>query len=314
MLMIITALYCEAKPFIEQYHLKKNERHTKFQVFEKDEILLLITEPGSIAAAVGVSYLCTLHSPSASDFLVNIGVCGTWSADIAPGSIFLCYKLTEEATNRSFYPDVVYRHPFEESSLVTVSSVVHASEFTAADTSDFTSGPVSERSLNRSAGLSEKGTLFDMEAAAIYQAASYFLQPHQLIFLKLVSDYGVAEVQKQAAGSKQESGVISPDRITVMLQQQREGIVSFLNMLGQAGVVKEPVFTPEEEAVIKPFANALHCSVTMEYQLRQQLHYYKLVHGDITATICEFCFEVPLPCKSKKEGMKYLEQFRARII
>lgn len=34
--------------------------------------------------------------------------------------------------------------------------------------------------------------LYDMEAAAVYQAGAYYFGPHQMTFLKVVTDHGVA--------------------------------------------------------------------------------------------------------------------------
>lgn len=279
MLMIITALYCEAQPFIDHYQLKKNKEQCKFQVFENDEILLLITEPGSITAAVGVTNLCTLYQLTPSDFLVNIGVCAAEPEEVLEGSIFLCNQILEKSTGRSFYPDVVYRHPFAESRLITVSSVNH---------------PI------------EAESLYDMEAAAVYQAASYFIQPHQISFIKVVSDHGVDTPE---SGNR-----MNPGKITNLINQNLDTIITYLEQLRQAGHKDPPIFNPEEELAIKNLSDSLHCSITMELKLRQQLHYYKLAHGTIREVIDDFCSEIPLPCKSKKEGIQYLEQFRARII
>lgn len=285
MLIIITALYCEAKPFINQYQLKKSLTHTKFQVFENDATLLLITGPGSIAAASSVSYLFALRPPTSLDVLINIGICGAWVKDLQIGSVYLINKITEEATDRSFYPDIIFRHPFAESDLVTVNSIIR----------------IDNMPSHKARDISGRGRLFDMEASAVYQAASYYIQPHQLCLIKLISDYG-------------EQDRMVPDRVTHLLEQRMEVISVFLERLRPALTRKVPIFDEEEEKVIKELAVGMHCSVTMEYQLRQQLHYYKLIHGGICDLFKAICSEQVLPCKTKKEGMKYLEQLRKRII
>ena len=57
MITITTALYCEALPFITKLNLKKDTSFTDFQVFRSEEVTLIITKPGSIQAAIGVT-LC----------------------------------------------------------------------------------------------------------------------------------------------------------------------------------------------------------------------------------------------------------------
>jgi hypothetical protein len=123
MLTIVTALYCEAESLIKFYHLKKDNQINKFQVFVNEELRLLLTNSGSIAAAAGVTYLSTLFPPESSDFLINIGICAASDQGIPRGSIFLCNQIMEESTGRSFYPDVIYRNPFPESNIITCSTI-----------------------------------------------------------------------------------------------------------------------------------------------------------------------------------------------
>ena len=48
-------------------------------------------------------------------------------------------------------------------------------------------------------GTGKKGILVDMEAAAIYQAGNYYYAPHQMLFLKVVTDHGTTQ-EPQSAG------------------------------------------------------------------------------------------------------------------
>lgn len=60
----------------------------------------------------------------------------------------MCHKITEQATGKTFYPDILYRHPWKERELVT-----------------------GMQPLQRAAA---HGALYDMEAAAVYQAGIRF--------------------------------------------------------------------------------------------------------------------------------------------
>jgi len=279
MIRIFTALYCEAQPLIKYYHLKKNNNINKFQVFQNDNILLLITNTGSIAAAVGVSFLSTLYPPSPSDFLINIGICGARDHNITVGSIFLCNKITEESTNRSFYPDVIFKHSFAESDLITCSNVQQDSDFNG----------------NRDE------LLFDMEAAAIYQAAAYYFKPHQISILKIVSDHGITKMP-------------GPDEVSGLIEKNMPDITEWLEKMQQIIFEDKAVFTLEEETSIKSMVNNLQCSVTMEFKLRQLLQYYKLIHGSFIEVIEDFCLNSKLPCKTKLEGKMYFEQLKSRLV
>lgn len=297
MLTIITALYCEAQPIIQQYHLKKDNSITKFQVFENETIRLIITDTGSIHAAVGVTYLSTCYPPGSSDFLINIGVCAAADSSIYTGSIFLCNKIVEETSGRSFYPDLLLKHPFVESSIGTCSNVWHASE---------SASNMEQSRLQSDTGYDEqmngmKVKLYDMEAAGIYQACTYFYQPHQVSFIKIVSDYGTEDK-------------LSPQKITELVENSMPGIAAWLQQLEQAEFKDDPLFTLEEETCMKNMAEHFHCTVTMEHQLKQQLQYYKLIHGSFLDMADDFCKHVQLPCKTKAEGKKCFEQFKERLI
>ena len=66
-------------------------------------------------------------------------------------------KLTEQMTGRTFYPDMLMKANFRECEIVTVARVLN-------EGSD--------------------SVVYDMEAAAVYQAAAFFVGPHRMHFIK----------------------------------------------------------------------------------------------------------------------------------
>lgn len=278
MINIITALYCEAEPMIRYYQLKKDTEYNKFHVFQKDEIRLIITNTGCIAAAAGVSYFCTLHPPASTDILINIGVCAAKEKKTPVGSIFLCNKITEEATGRSFYPDILYEHPFCEENLITCSRAVKGYETEKQDVK-----------------------LYDMEAAGIYQAAAYFIKPHQIYFLKIVSDYGMEQGPNSMG-------------ITELVEKNMPVITSWIEQLSMLSEPDKPLFTTEEARLIENISSRLQCSVTMEHKLVQLLHYNKLVHGNLDHVMKELNSIYDTQCKTKAEGKRCFEQLKERLL
>ncbi len=77
---------------------------------------------------------------------MNVGCGAGFSSDICMGSIFLGNKLTEQMTGRTFYPDMLMKANFRECEIVTVARVLN-------EGSD--------------------SVVYDMEAAAVYQAAVF---------------------------------------------------------------------------------------------------------------------------------------------
>lgn len=186
MIYVMMALYQEAHGLIRELELKKNTAYAPFEVFDNESagIRLVVTGVGEIAAAAATAAVCARDGADASDFLINIGCCatgcckpadrgmdsccaaaegaaggceivdrgmdsGSGAANAAQiGDLYLCHKITEQATGKTFYPDILYRHPWKERELVT-----------------------GMQPLQRTAA---QGVLYDMEAAAVYQAGIRF--------------------------------------------------------------------------------------------------------------------------------------------
>ena len=160
MITIFTALYPEAKELIRALSLKKDMTQNHFQVFsdENNQIQIVITGASAIAAATAVAECSTRKEPDSGDFLINYGSCAG-RKNIPVGTVSLCNKLTQTVDGRTFYPDILYRHPFEEAELYSFPAVQDRESF--------------QQFLDKDAGAGDrrKEILVDMEAAAIYQDA-----------------------------------------------------------------------------------------------------------------------------------------------
>ena len=163
MIYVVTALYQEAHGLIRELELKKNTAYAPFEVFDNESagIRLVVTGVGEIAAAAATAAVCARDGADAADFLINIGCCAAGCCKPADrgmdsccaaahaaqiGDLYVCHKITEQATGKTFYPDILYRHPWKERELVT-----------------------GMQPLQRAAA---HGALYDMEAAAVYQAGA----------------------------------------------------------------------------------------------------------------------------------------------
>lgn len=269
---IFTALGCEARSLIKYYHLQKDSTVRNFQVFRNDEagVCLTVTGVGSVAAASAVASICTRIPPAQGDMLVNIGICAGKEA-----GIFLCNKLLEESTGRSFYPDILYRHIFLERMLTTGSRVLEDRD-----------------SL-------EEG-LYDMEGAAVYQAGAYFLAPHQMSFIKVVSDDG--------SGRR-----LTSDEVEGLMGSILEPVTDYLDSLSD--IAAKTTVLPKEDAAFadRLFAD-MYCSKTMQVALNQYLRYCALTGIDYKAVVKELYVQGMLPCNSKREGKKCFEELKRRLL
>lgn len=304
MIYVVTALYQEAHGFIRELELKKNTAYAPFEVFDNENagIRLVVTGVGEIAAAAVVAAVCAQDGADAADFLINIGCCAAANAGADSGcetvdsgmdsgygaahaaqigDLYVCHKITEQATGKTFYPDILYRHPWKERELVT-----------------------GMQPLQRAAA---HGALYDMEAAAVYQAGIRFFSPDRMLFLKVVSDFGIAGQERMTA-----------EALTGLLEQHVKEVVAFLTNLREAADEEETLrndgILQEDEAVLERLFAALHCSQTMRASARQYITYAALTGYDWKAELEEWYARGLLPCKDRREGKVRLEEFKQVLL
>lgn len=298
MIYVVTALYQEAHGFIRELELKKNTAYAPFEVFDNENagIRLVVTGVGEIAAAAVVAAVCARDGADAADFLINIGCCAAGGCEPADrdmdsgygaahaaqiGDLYVCHKITEQATGKTFYPDILYRHPWKERELVT-----------------------GMQPLQRAAA---QGVLYDMEAAAVYQAGIRFFSPDRMIFLKVVSDSGVAGQERMTA-----------ETLAGLLEQHVKAVAGFLTNLWKAADEEETLrsggILQEDEAVLEQLFAALHCSQTMRASARQYITYAALTGYDWKVELKEWYARGLLPCKDRREGKVRLEELKQVLL
>lgn len=298
MIYVMMALYQEAHGLIRELELKKNTAYAPFEVFDNESagIRLVVTGVGEIAAAAATAAVCARDGADAADFLINIGCCAAGGCEPADrdmdsgygaayaaqiGDLYVCHKITEQATGKTFYPDILYRHPWKERELVT-----------------------GMQPLQRAAA---HGALYDMEAAAVYQAGIRFFSPDRMLFLKVVSDFGIAGQERMTA-----------EALTGLLEQHVKEVTAFLANLWKAADEEEALrsdgILQEEETVLERLFAALHCSQTMRASARQYITYAALTGYDWKAELEEWYARGLLPCKDRREGKVRLEELKQVLL
>lgn len=288
MLYIFTAAYHEASAWIAYFQLKKDTKQTRFQTFynEKADICLTVTGAGMLSAAAAVSSICTANGAGKGDCLINAGICAAArGGQEAEGELFLCHKITDLTTEKTFYPDLLYHHDFCEAELVT-----GAKPFVLSERSPL-SGFTEE---------AKKLLLYDMEAAAVYQAGSYFFAPHQMVFLKIVSDYG-------------ETAAVTPEQVKRFMDLHMETMADYANMLREAAREEEQGDFGLEP-LVKQLCRDIYGSVSMEVSLRQHIRYCALAGMDYEGRIQGMYRENRLPCRNKREGKRCFEELKRRLL
>lgn len=285
MIYVFTALHCEAYAIIKKFSLARNNEITRFQVFtgEENEIILTITGAGIVSAATAVGSICTMYKAGRKDFLINVGTCAGFSSE----GIYLCNKISEQSTGRTFYPDILYRHDFMEKSIITVAE------------------PISHKNTAAAVQIMpDNDKLYDMEASSIYQAGTYFFAPHHMSFLKMVSDSGNADK-------------VTPEQISSLMEKNIEKIAEYINNLiyiGKSENQRENIMNGEDTLFLEKLCEDMHCSKVMGDSLKQYVLYCILSGISYKPVIEQMYADGKLPCGSKREGKKYFEELKRQLL
>ena len=373
MITIYCALYVEAQYLIQHYELKKTTESRHFQIFfnEKWKIRLVITGVGKLNATVAMAEISTIYPPAEEDLMVNYGSCaaegmlmpgegeGGGGACVPLGSIIMVNKLTDAESGRTFYPDMVYRHPFLEGEVET-SVHVYAAKTGVRDEvtvrTDVAGVNAQNEEMKRGEAVGQSvcdesmtqeevtgWTVHDMEATAFYEAGNFFYGPHQMMFLKVVTDYGMpANVTKQKETQVQdvcgghilteskrdaENSGIDKERFAQIMQTAGAQVVDFLDgvhvmmqqdedgttLIGTETLrenKRKQEMQGDAQDRAERLAEDLHCSVTMRAELMQLLTYWRLAGFDAQSVIDVYYAQGLLPCKDKRTGRRLLDELQ----
>ena len=313
MIHIFTALYPEAKPLIQALSLKKCAAQTHYQQFlsEEGDLCLTITGVGPLQAAAVTASVLTDYDAGAQDQLLSLGTAARLTT--CPASMYHVNKITEAVTMRDFYPDMLLNTGLPEASLITGAKLYTKQE----------SGYAAD--------------LYDMEAAAIYQAASMFLGPHQMNFLRIVTDDGLTQEEmetgmtvrtvtnaasgtesKPAVGTEESAHRSLAAHVTACVEQQVDTIVTVVDKLRALTAVEaagHQVLTENEQKLVDKLIADAHFSKVMADECVQLIRYAALSELDWQQPIAALYAEGLVPTRDKRAGKIILERhLRARIL
>ncbi len=171
MLHFVIALEAEARPLIEHYGLKRDPSARAFKVFRGDDVSVVISGIGKVAAAAATVFLHTFRqAPSdrrSAAVWLNVGIAGHSSR--AVGEAMLAHKIRDAASGRAWYPPQVVAAPCPSDPLTTVDQP--------------------ERTYGQPGA-------YDMEASGFYPTACRFASSELVHCLKIVSDGPDASLER----------------------------------------------------------------------------------------------------------------------
>lgn len=270
MIFIAAALYCEAKPFIDRFSLKRDNTSNKFQVFKNDDVILIVTGTGSINIACGCTYLITKFEANKYDTFLNVGICGSIDYNVKIGTAVLCNKIINNSDKREFYPDMIFKHPFKEGSIESFNNVVKKSSLNDNICGDFV----------------------DMESAAFFEAVSIFMPPHRIYCLKIVSDYLDSDNFKKEDAAN-------------LIKFNCENICSWILDINSEIAKPKDIFSERDMDYISEIVDNLKLSVSMQNELKKLAKGYKIRNENLILALEPF---TQIYCQSKYEGKMYFEK------
>ena len=199
MINLVVAIPCEARPLIRYLRLQKQTDVRSYDLFCHEDLRLIITGVGKLAAASACAWLQGLSEQRQHpevDAWLNIGIAGHRSLDI--GSGVLAHRISETGSNRNWYPGFTGAPLCPSSALLTV-----------------------ERPETRY----DEDALYDMEASGFYSSCSRF-SPIELIHcFKIVSDNpdsGIGAIDESAVTGLIESQLPTIDTIIQCLRRDSQ--------------------------------------------------------------------------------------------
>jgi adenosylhomocysteine nucleosidase len=277
MFFLSVALFAEARPLIRHFRLKRVHAPGRFQRFAGDGIRLVVSGTGSLSAAVATAHLLTDGRAGEGDTFFNIGLCGAVDGDFTLGQTVLCHKIVDHGTKRAYYPDILVRHGLRETVLETFSHPV--------------------RRENIPCGT--EGHVADMEGAGCFVAASAFLPPHRLYFLKIVSDF-------------LETDTLSSASVSRFMENAIPHLESLMHARASIAVPGDrPLFDQDDLALLQLADERLRLTETMRHQLRRYAAQYKIRTRRNLSCLSDL---LNVTVQSKPERKKRFERLKQRLL
>jgi hypothetical protein len=159
MINLVVALPAEARPLIEFFRLKEKTTIGTFRMYRQEDMSLVISGPGKIAAAAATALLAGSNTSGKQAAWLNIGIAG--HATYAIGRSLLAHRITDQATGYSWYPPQLLDLATTTAHLLTVDAP--------------------ENSYHQDVA-------YDMEASGFYPVAGRFSSIELVQCFKVVSD------------------------------------------------------------------------------------------------------------------------------
>jgi len=276
MIYLVVSHHHEARPLISYFQLKKDHSSHYFEIYEKEDVALIISGIGKLNTAVAATHIVSRSQDSRKPLapntaLINVGICGSENRDFPLGQMALVNQIMDHDSGRRFYPDILISHTLQEAGIETFSHGVRAEE---AD----------QISLE----------LVDMEASGFYEAASRFLGPHQIHILKVISDY-LGEPS------------ITGEYVQQLMERNTAVLAEYLDKVRQMHLQTQDIISSREYQLLEDITQNLHLTQTQRHDLIKWARQYKLRNKKDLGFLQGY---TQIYSRSKQERKQQIERIR----
>lgn len=245
MIGFVIAYLAEAKKLIKLLDLKRVE--DKFVLFSNSNFVLIISSSGEVSSSVATTYLLTKFK---IDYLINYGIAGSIDRKCKIGDLFLINRVSHIISEDELYPDIVYDTSIYEAEILCTPIAL-----------DQNSSLLKSYHKN-----CPNIILVDMESYGFIKAAFEFISPHQVLILKVVSDF-------------LEPDSIDIKNIDLLLDDSSTRVQKLAQSLLEIESNKKEIFTDFEVSFInKAIANFSHSQKEI---IVEHLKYKKILNINI---------------------------------
>jgi hypothetical protein len=300
MITVFIAMKQEAAPLIERLSLKHTSSQF-FDTYENERIRLIITGLGKINAASAAGFCLGRYGTDTR--YINYGTAA--GRDIQIGKTYFAAQITDEASGKEYFPDIadhsfphISLHSVDKPILISNSPVsLSTTESVKKSACDFTETG-SLLSIT-TCGISDKLTIYDMEASGIFSALKNAVTPDKITIIKTVTDSGTPDFSK----TKQ------------MLESSADAVCDYVKRLSDEtkehnnnGFCVNTKVLKFDNSFIEKLCEEFKCSESMSIQLKQFIRYMDASgeHETLLKKLDDLTQKGLLPAPDRRHGKQAL--------
>ena len=240
---ILTALKAESDPMIDYFHLQRVSDFS-FPVFSNGNLFLIGIGIGKRSISNRINHFVQTIGNLPIQF-INIGIAGGKETIAEIGNLYCIHKIIDASLKKSFYPDILIKHPLEERVITTV-----------------------DKEINDGGDI--YNTLVDMEASEIFRVCSKIVPLQNLLFLKIVSDY-----------MNFGNGKLESEQISAFIKVHLNTLDSFLDFYKDLDYLNVSILSRDDQNWIQNLVERLLLTKTQNINLIKIMKGFRVRNPDL---------------------------------